>query len=237
MYHRFIEQYEVILLDQGKTFMFNNDRFGPEEDYYRTYHSLGGKYLSEKELSKVVNTLVDHMYNKARDPDKYDSFPSIPDSLTEITISKDIPIDDIKRLDELIALHEVSQISNHHVRTIKKLSASHRLGIVSNIWGRKTHFESNLKEAGIYECFEHIVWSLDQGCIKPSPNIFNAAIRSFDVDLSKIAYVGDNPMRDIDAAKKLGLSTVWIKNDGAEFPDIYESPDLIIEDLGELVED
>ena len=42
---RFLDQFSVLLLDMNGTFMFGHDRFGPDEDYFATYASLGGRNL------------------------------------------------------------------------------------------------------------------------------------------------------------------------------------------------
>ena len=39
---RVLDRFKVILLDMNGTFMFGQDRFGPEEDFAATYRRLGG---------------------------------------------------------------------------------------------------------------------------------------------------------------------------------------------------
>ena len=57
----FIDDFEVILFDQGKTFIFQNDRFGPEVDYHSIYRSLGGNRLSSGEVYQIMERLYIHM--------------------------------------------------------------------------------------------------------------------------------------------------------------------------------
>lgn len=55
------------------------------------------------------------------------------------------------------------------------------------------------------------------------------------VERSQIAFVGDSLTRDITGAKAVGLAAIWI-NRGAHIDDEGgPSPDLVIQDLRDLV--
>jgi putative hydrolase of the HAD superfamily len=230
-----ISSFNVILLDQGKTFMFENDRFGPDVDYAATYRDLGGADLSPARVQTVVARLFDHFLALGRDPARFDSFPTIPEAIRNMP-ELAVPKEEWDRIDELFAIHELGVISARHAHTIHALAATHRLGVVSNIWATPTHFVANLERAGVRGCFEHLVWSSEQGCIKPSPRLFRHALRLFGVPPECALFVGDHPVRDIDAAKSLGLATTWIRNGTAEFPMNLRKPDWIIDDLTALPE-
>ena len=49
MHTRFIDQFDVVLLDMSHTFMFDVDRFSDTEDYAATYRQVGGNLLSDEE--------------------------------------------------------------------------------------------------------------------------------------------------------------------------------------------
>jgi putative hydrolase of the HAD superfamily len=232
---RFIDKYEVILLDQGRTFMFENDRFGHEEHYLLSYHELGGTNLTKQCLNEVMDGLVHHMMDLGHNPLKYDSFPLVSEALREIAVAAHLSPEDIPLIEELVARHELGLISQRHANTIHLLSNTHRLGVVSNIWGKKNAFERNLREAGIFDCFEQIIWSSDHGSIKPSSKLFHHALALFDIPTSKVLFVGDHPYRDIAAASTCGCSTVWVQNDKEEFPKNVVPPDLVITHLEDLL--
>ena len=40
---RFIDGFDIILLDMGSTFMFDVDRFSADEDFGATYRTVGGR--------------------------------------------------------------------------------------------------------------------------------------------------------------------------------------------------
>ena len=77
MKRRFIDQFDAILLDQGQTFMFENDRFGAGVDYFSTYVQFGGRSLTAEQLSLLIEQLFTQMLALSRNPAYYDSFPSV----------------------------------------------------------------------------------------------------------------------------------------------------------------
>jgi FMN phosphatase YigB (HAD superfamily) len=232
---RFIDRFEVILLDQGRTFMFENDRFGPEQDYFQTYRQLGGVHLTSERLHDVMDSLVRHMMELGRNPLRYDSFPTVSEALGDVAAAAGLHPEDAAIIDELVALHEAGSISAGHANAIRCLAMTHRLGIVSYIWGRRRAFERNLAEAGILACFEHLVWSSEIGSIKPSAKIFRHALGLFNVPAAKVLFVGDHPLRDIAAAKLCGCATAWVQNGDEKFPEDSPSPDLTIHHMEELI--
>jgi len=50
-----------------------------------------------------------------------------------------------------------------------------------------------------------------------------------------VAYVGDNPRRDVAGAKGVGMKAVWINSDNRELPVGIPQPDMTISDLGDLL--
>ncbi len=52
------------------------------------------------------------------------------------------------------------------------------------------------------------------GIAKPNPKIFERACRALDVDPRESVYVGDHPVKDIDAANAIGMTTVLAERGG-----------------------
>jgi putative hydrolase of the HAD superfamily len=69
--------YSVLLLDINGTFMFNQDRFGPDQDFYATYRAVGGTKLSAQKISSAVTACVRKMSTIYEDPGRHDTFPSV----------------------------------------------------------------------------------------------------------------------------------------------------------------
>ncbi|HSI86880.1 MAG TPA: HAD family hydrolase [Candidatus Methylacidiphilales bacterium] len=247
MRNRFVDAFDVILLDQGKTFMFENDRFGPGVDYYPAYVHTGGSKLSRRQVQSIMDRLVERLFQIWEDLQQCNSFPRVGDVLKEMRENgpegSKLNDAEIQRIDMMVSLHEIGTISSRHAASLKALAARYRLGIISNVWGPKEPFEDNLKRAGVFPCFEHIVWSSDYGCVKPDPRLFRLALQHFGVDPARVLFVGDSPQRDVHPARKLGCSAVWITNNESgreggdtDYPLDLLPPDLIISDLSELVD-
>ncbi|HEY0109649.1 MAG TPA: HAD family hydrolase, partial [Fibrella sp.] len=58
---RFIDRFDVLLLDLMDTLMFGGNRFSDEQDYAQTYRQLGGTYHSGKEVQWVIQQVYDTM--------------------------------------------------------------------------------------------------------------------------------------------------------------------------------
>ena len=83
-------------------------------------------------------------------------------------------------------------------------SAGFRLGIISNFDRRLYEI---LKHVGILDLFEQIVVSSQVGADKPSPRIFEEALRRFAVEPAELLHVGDDEKADGDGARAVGIQT------------------------------
>ena len=78
------------------------------------------------------------------------------------------------------------------------------------------------------------MFSSDVGAIKPSPVIFEEALRAIDVPAERVLYVGDNYKRDVAGARGVGIDSVWISSDQTPPAGFDCVPNLIVADLQEL---
>ena len=83
-------------------------------------------------------------------------------------------------------------------------NAGFRLGIISNFDLRLSEI---LKHVGVLELFEHIIVSSQVGADKPSPRIFEEALRRFAVEPAELLHVGDDEKADGDGARAVGIQT------------------------------
>ena len=223
---------DVILLDQGETFMFGNDRFGREQDFAATYRNIGGALLSDAEVHDTISTTVEALLVAYDSGQADDRFPTVHDILAASTTLSETEMD---FLDDVIAEHEVGTISSQHRETIHQLAETHRLGIISNVFAQPARFEHNLQQAGILGCFDHIVWSSAHGVIKPSPRIFHIAIEHWAIEPDRILYVGNDAKRDVGGSKGVGMKSAWINLHEAKRPPGIPEPEVTLNDLSELV--
>ena len=82
--------------------------------------------------------------------------------------------------------------------------AGFRLGIISNF---DLRLHQILKHIGVLHLFEQIVVSSQVGAEKPSPRIFEEALRRFAVAPGELLHVGDDEKADGDGARALGIQT------------------------------
>jgi len=82
--------------------------------------------------------------------------------------------------------------------------AGFRLGIISNFDLRLNEI---LRHVGVSNLFEQIIVSSQVGADKPSPRIFEEALRRFQVEPAALLHVGDDNVADGDGAQAVGMQT------------------------------
>ena len=114
-------------------------------------------------------------------------------------------------------------------------SNGYRLGIIAN---QGLDARDRLKKFALYDLFEVIVISQEQGISKPSPAIFLDALYKAQTTAEKCTMIGDKLTNDITPAKALGFNTVWIRQEWGGLQTISSpemEPDHIIEKLTDLL--
>jgi FMN phosphatase YigB (HAD superfamily) len=97
---------------------------------------------------------------------------------------------------------------------LQRLSRDHRrLGIVSNSRSEED-LRDLLRRLGILSWFGVVVSSGTEHLRKPDPEIFRRAIARIDVDGHSAAFVGDDPLNDVEGARRAGLRPIWLNRDG-----------------------
>ena len=99
-----------------------------------------------------------------------------------------------------------------------------------------TNGNANLEKIGIDDLFHGHVNAAMAGAAKPARPIFDAAVAAGGASAAETLHVGDHPLYDVHGAREAGLRTVWVNRNGDAWPDEYDSPDLEVRHVGELVE-
>jgi putative hydrolase of the HAD superfamily len=86
---------------------------------------------------------------------------------------------------------------------LQQLQPRFQLAVISNFDGR---LRLILQHLGISKFFTHIFISSEIGADKPDPEIFRRALRIVGLKPSEALHVGDDPIRDWEAASLAGLS-------------------------------
>lgn len=82
------------------------------------------------------------------------------------------------------------------------------VAVVSNGSGRVQR--AKLARAGLAELLPDVFLSGEVGAEKPDPRLFTAALERVGRAPSETLHVGDDPVRDILGAARLGLATCWV---------------------------
>lgn len=98
-----------------------------------------------------------------------------------------------------------------------------------------TNGNSQIEHTPLRDSFDHSLTAAAVGAAKPDPAIFHAASAQARLPLATFLHVGDDPVRDIDAARRLGLATVWVNRNGGGWPDELPRADIEMDDLSQLL--
>lgn len=205
-----LTEFDAVLLDMNGTFMFGHDRFGENEDYKRTYRSLGGLILDRATLHRVVTSCIEEMDEKYRDVAWRCQFPSVRDTLLQQACKTELPRSEIDLIANVIASHEMGDVSPSYAQVLRKLSSTHKLGVVSNIFSDKCLWLDLFEKRGLLDLFDVLVFSSDGAHVKPSPALFEQAITALRVSPSRTLFVGDDPQCDIVGASAVGMRTALV---------------------------
>lgn len=122
---------------------------------------------------------------------------------------------------------------------VELCNRGYHLGILSNTITER-EIPEWLQEDGLDQYFRTMVLSSIYGYRKPGPEIYLEAARQAGVHPSRAAYVADNPIRDVLGSRRAGFGMIIILLDpadgGVKAPDEDNQPDLIIEDLTQLLD-
>lgn len=235
MAKRFIDQFDVILLDLGHTFMFDADQFGDPEAFVRTYAAVGGRTLAPDRVKEVLDQLIARTFALYPDERYMERFPSVLEVLREVPSATGLAEEELGYLAAVFARHEIGTVTDEYIDILKALRKTHRLGLVSNIFSPSDLFVRLFEERGLRPLFDVLVFSSDVGAIKPSPTIFEQALRAFECPRCRIVHVGDRFERDVTGAKSVGIGAVWITAEPVPPPGACCRPDCTVTDLRELL--
>ncbi|HZH99342.1 MAG TPA: HAD-IA family hydrolase [Fimbriimonadaceae bacterium] len=82
-----------------------------------------------------------------------------------------------------------------------------RLAVISN-WDYSLH--RILRNLGIYDYFEKVIASLEEGPEKPDPALFDLTLRALGADPEEALHVGDNPVDDYQGARGAGMRAALV---------------------------
>lgn len=126
------------------------------------------------------------------------------------------------------------------LETLRELKRrGYKLGIIANTI-TETEIPDWMCEAGVAKCFTTVILSSKVRLRKPNPEIYLLASRCIGTEPANCAYVGDNPVRDVDGAVDAGYGAMILYEDAGtadrEGAAPNHLPDYTIKSIGDLLE-
>jgi len=129
------------------------------------------------------------------------------------------------------------------IETLEELrNRGYTLGLVSNCMFTPEHAMPELERLRMKPLLHFVVFSSAVGYRKPSPRIYQAALKeAFPLgrpeDLSRVLFVGDSPAFDVIVPAQMGMKTVLVNRPPGFWPAAdyaKANPDLRIDAVAEL---
>jgi len=111
--------------------------------------------------------------------------------------------------------------------TLRALGAEYPLVSITN-------GNANVARTPLRGLFGRSLTAADVGARKPAPNLFLGALRWGRVSPERALHLGDDPYRDVEAARRLGMTAVWINRSSAPWPHALAPPAGEVADLGQF---
>ena len=110
---------KALLLDMNSTFMFGEDRFGENEDFFTYYRKIGGS-LKRSELNHIIMSAYEYLDVRYPDEKYRHNFPSLMEAIEK---SSDIEISsqEIEIIVNTFAFHELGHIPQEFIGALHKL--------------------------------------------------------------------------------------------------------------------
>ena len=144
------------LCNPHSTFLFEEDRFGPEHDYAATYQGLGGR-LPPTDVRRLIQACYDRLDALYPDPAYHDRLPTVREALHAPPEADGLDDAELDLLERTFAAHERGRVPAAYAAMLKRLARTHRLGLVADVWSEKGPWLDELRRADVHDLFEAVV--------------------------------------------------------------------------------
>ncbi|WP_078120498.1 HAD family hydrolase [Thiosocius teredinicola] len=203
-----IEEKKVLLLDMNGTFMFGEDRFGPDEDYAAHYAALGGE-LPARQVNAAIRAIYAYLDVRYPDEQYRHCFPSVETAIRDL-FGQQLVADEVHRIVNTFAFHELGYIPAAYAQALHSLNRRFTLAAIVDIWAPKPLWLREFERAGVVDLFAACSFSSDHGVVKPSPQPFLHLLRELGTQPDQALVVGDSARRDLGGAKAAGIDCVLV---------------------------
>lgn len=203
---------KALLLDMNSTFMFGEDRFGKDQNYYEYYYKVG-ETLPDSQLNEIIESVYNYLLLRYPDEKYCDNFPSLETAVTSVT-NTELDEDEVEKVIDTFSYHEYGHIPPEYVSALTALSGKYLMAAVIDIWSPKERWLQTFDLLGIRDIFSAYSFSSDHGCVKPSATGFSLVVDELNIAKAKAKanclVVGDSERRDLGGARASGIDCVLV---------------------------
>ena len=186
-----------IIFDLFGTIIYENR----EPPRLQEFAKLIGRNLDDHEFLKLIEThFMTSLYGDYREP--------VAGFLQKLGI----PADEQKLNTLLSVLKDFAQDSfvmyEDAKAALRTLKGKYKLGLFTNTTAPV--FQTVRERFRLYDIFEGITTSFEQGHIKPEKAMFLAALHSLGLNRDQVLFVGSSFKEDLRAAENIGLNALLI---------------------------
>jgi putative hydrolase of the HAD superfamily len=82
-----------------------------------------------------------------------------------------------------------------------------------------TNGNADVMRTELADLFDLALSAADVGAAKPDPAVFRAVCEARGIRAGDLVHVGDDPIRDVHAARAFGARAIWLNRDGQPWPE------------------
>ena len=232
---------EAIFLDVGNTLRI----VLPEPDFQAQARQQLMQLIGSKEDQVAFFEKVEERWKAYRKYSKNSLLEASELELWTQWLLPDYPIEIIaphtSRLTRLWRDRDGRRVARHDAKqTIVELhNRGYKLGIIANTI-TETEIPDWMESDGVTKYFKTVILSSKVGLRKPDPEIYWMAARQIGVEPQFCAYVGDNPVRDVEGTRAAGFGMMILFEEPAtlakEPPTGEHKPDYAIKETSQLLD-
>jgi putative hydrolase of the HAD superfamily len=144
------------------------------------------------------------------------------------------PEERVASLVDIYRRHDPSlRLPAESLLTLSALKSGWRLAIVTN--GSPAIQTAKVRALGLAGLVDKVIYAFQSGSGrgKPEPEAFLDAARFLDVPPARCVFVGDDPLRDVGGARRVGMKTIRVRR-GLHARDVlgaHEEADAVVDSL------
>lgn len=199
---------KALLLDMNSTFMFGEDRFGENEDFFSYYMKTGGS-LKKPELDHIIMSAYEYLDTRYPIEEYRNNFPSLKEAI-EKSSGMEIAKEEIEKIIDTFSFHELGYIPQEFIGVLRRLKERFILSVVIDIWSPKKLWLETFETAKITKLFSASSFSSDHGMVKPSPKPFELVVNQLGLPNDECLVIGDSIRRDLGGAEAAGIDCILV---------------------------